>query len=148
MHHCILVDTSHVDDLDDRATLVDRMAECARASILESRGGTISPRTARRIVADIWAASLQGYEERHAELTHYALEEYIRKHSSLLFGQKVLYLGLWLDDETGEVCLDITKLFLDDTAALAFAAANDQKAVTNLLTLETKWLTRAGQKVA
>jgi len=123
-----------------------RLAWAAKAALVaEGTGGcTICPQTARSMRGiDMWAVSITDHEQRVICLTFDVLRAFIRRHNTILLGAERTYLGIWYDDEAGEFCLDVTKLFPDVAAASAFALAGRQAAMTNLRTLET---VRLGQQ--
>jgi hypothetical protein len=100
-------------------------------------GCTVSPRTASALgPIDAWAASLAGYEKRHASLTAELVRAYVLHWRRILFGPEPTYLGVWRDDN-GQYCLDLTRLFPDAVSAIAFGRRNGQHAVTHLKTLQT-----------
>jgi hypothetical protein len=125
---------------------VESMAKAGLSSVARTGGGTISPRTARPVVADVWVASLKGCEQRHRSLSLPVVCSYIRDQGAKLFAADDLYFGLSRDTTTNEVCSDVSKVFPDTVSAIAFACENDQCAVTNLKSLRTVWVPRAGRR--
>lgn len=126
------------------------LAEAIVAALHQDGDCTISPHTAQPIIdRDTWAVSLLGFEARFPHRpTFEDCCAYILRHETLLFGRDPLYLDGRFDDRADEYCLNVTKFFPDKANAIAFARAHQQRAITNLRTLQTFWLDEDERKAA
>lgn len=71
------------------------------------------------------------------ELNTYTLTHYIGKHLAVLCNDHDRYIGTWLDEETNEVCLDVSMREETEEGARALGEFGEQKAIFDLATGET-----------
>lgn len=71
------------------------------------------------------------------ELYTYTLMHYIGKNLAVLCNDHDRYIGTWLDEETGEVCLDVSLWEESEEEARELGEFGKQKAIYNLATGES-----------
>lgn len=83
-----------------------------------------------------YMVGILGTEERVplSVLDASAIIEYIGKHLDKLAYHPHLYVGTWLDEETNEVCLDLSLWEEVEKRARVLGVAGKQKAIYNLAT--------------
>lgn len=131
--------------------LVADIAALGHQLLAEGEGGfTIDPRSGGLVRANVWAVSLHGPEARFPRVPSLReTEQFVWEHSTLLF-IGAFYFGGWRSGRSGPYCLDVTRLFPNESRqqALEFAFLNAQEAITNLRTLKTVYLEQFGRRVA
>jgi shikimate kinase len=67
-----------------------------------------------------------------ADLTPEVIDEFISRNADRLGGEEGLAVGTWKNPETGEVEVDISRVFEDRDEAIRYAAANEHDAIWDL----------------
>ena len=71
------------------------------------------------------------------QLNDYTTMHYIGKHLAVLCNDQDRYVGTWLDEETGQVCLDVSMREETEESARDLGEFGKQKAIYNLATGES-----------
>ena len=85
-----------------------------------------------------YAVSLEGFEQKVpvGQFDNRVLQNYVLENSSELTGAN--FLGAWIED--GNVVLDVSTAFTSKVKAIAFAKANNQRAIFDLENKQTIYL--------
>ena len=86
-----------------------------------------------------YMVSLPGTEWRIKahELNEYTITHYIGKNLAVLFNDPEQFVGTWIDEETGQVCLDVSLWEESEEEARELGEFGKQKAIYNLATGES-----------